>query len=342
MKDNPTIVFLGAGAVGASVGAWVAANHKNTYFLDVGEVADALEKNGITSYLGGEKDKAENVKVNVIRDLSDIPTPDVIAVAVKNYSLDSVSKMIRDKVGDKPVIIGMQNGVENQAILPKYFSKVVYCVVCYNAWLDNPGVVGYQKKGPLVIGTADNELQFEMDTIRKVFSRGVETIVTLHLHNATHSKMIINLTNSLTTLIGHTYKEISDQSIFQKLLTNLTYEGVKIVKAAGYDECQLGGMPSWLLMKAGATLPQFLTRIPFKLNVKKMVISSMAQDILQRGGSQSELESLNGYFINLAEKHGVDIPYNKTIYELCKTEFSKPEFKPWDVKDVWEKVQEKL
>ncbi len=342
MEDNPTIVFFGAGAVGASVGGWVAANHENTYFLDIGEVADALEKNGITHYLGDRNHEKENVKVKVIRDLSEIPSPDVIVVAVKNYSLDAVSKLIKDKVGDTPVIVGMQNGVENQTILPKYFSKVVYCVVCYNAWLDNPGVVGYQKRGPLALGTVNNELQFEMDAIKNVFNKGVETVVTLQLHNATHSKMIINLTNSLTTLIGHTYQEISDESIFQKLLGNLTYEGVKIVKAAGYDECKLGGMPSWLLMKAGATLPRFITRIPFRKNVKKMVLSSMAQDILQRGSSQSELESLNGYFIKLAEKHGISIPYNKTIYELCKSEFSKPDFKPWDVKDVWEKVQAKM
>ncbi|MCP4670354.1 MAG: ketopantoate reductase family protein, partial [Desulfobacula sp.] len=272
----------------------------------------------------------------------EIPTPDIIVVSVKNYSLDAVSKIIKDKVGDKPVIIGMQNGIENQTILPKYFSKVVYCVVCYNAWLDNPGVVGYQKRGPLVFGTVNNELQFEMDAICNVFNKGVESIVTLHLHNGTHSKMIINLTNSLTTLIGHTYKEISNENLFQKLLSNLTYEGVKIVKAAGYDECKLGGMPSWLLMKAGATLPQFITKIPFKKNVKKMVISSMAQDILQRGSTQSELESLNGYFIKLAEKYSIHIPYNKTIYELCKSEFSKPDFKPWDVKDVWEKVKANL
>ncbi len=342
MKDNPTIVFFGAGAVGASIGSWVASNHENTYFLDVGEVADTLEEKGITHYLGDEIDKAENVKVKVIRDFSEIPTPDVIAIAVKNYSLEAVSKLIKDKVGDEPVIIGMQNGVENQTILPRFFTKVVYCVVCYNAWLDTPGVVGYQKKGPLVIGTANNELQFEMDAISWVFNKGVETIVTHHLHNATHSKMIINLTNSLTTLIGHTYKEISDEGIFQNLLTNLTYEGVKIVKAAGFDECKLGGMPSWLLMKAGVILPRFVTKIPFRQNVKKMVISSMAQDILQRGSSDSELESLNGYFIDLAEKHGIDIPYNKTIYDLCRSEFSKPNFKPWDVKEVWAKVQNSL
>ncbi|MCP4746279.1 MAG: ketopantoate reductase family protein [Desulfobacteraceae bacterium] len=342
MKDNPIIVFFGAGSVGASIGAWTAAHHKNTYFLDVGKVAKRLERTGITHYKGDQRNRKENIKVNVIKDLSEIPTPDIIAVAVKNYSLDAVSKLIKDKTGDKPVIIGMQNGIENQKILPRYFSKIIYCVICFNAWLDRSGVVGYQKKGPLVLGTVNNELQFEMAFIRNLFNKGVETVVTMHLNSAVHSKMIINLTNSLTTLAGHTYRKISDQRLFQKLLANLTYEGVKIVKAAGYDECKLGDMPSWRLIQASARLPQFITKIPFKKNVKKMVISSMAQDILQRGACESELETLNGYFIDLAEKHNIEIPYNKTIYNLCKDEFSKSDFKPWDVKDIWAKVEQNI
>ncbi len=154
--------------------------------------------------------------------------------------------------------------------------------------------------------------------------------------------MIVNLTNSLTTLIGHTIKEISDPGIFQKLLTNLTYEGSRIVKAAGYKECKLGGMPSWLLMKTAATLPQFLTKRAFEKNVKKMVISSMAQDIIQRGGSESELESINGYFLKMADANGVKVPYNRTIYEMCKKEFNKPSFQPLDVKDVWREVEKVL
>ncbi len=342
MKENPTILFVGIGAVGASVGAWVASNYENTYFMDLKEVTDILEKDGITHYPGENKSKPENTSVKVIRDLTDIPTPDVVVIAVKNYSLDAVSKQIKEKLGDAPIIIGMQNGIENQTILPKYFSKVIYGIVCYNAWLDKPGVVGYQKKGPLVLGTVNNERQFEMDTIRDIFNKGVQTMVTLNLNDAVHSKMIINLTNSLTTLIGHHYNKITHESLFQKLLTNLTYEGVQIVKAAGYEECKLGNMPPWLLMQAGVTLPRFITKIPFKMNLKKMVVSSMAQDILQRGTSQSELESLNGYFVRLAEKHNIDAPYNQTIYELCKSEFCKPEFKPWRIKEVWAKVKANL
>jgi hypothetical protein len=56
----------------------------------------------------------------------------------------------------------------------------------------------------------------------------------------------------------------------------------------------------------------------------------MAQDVIQRKNSQSELESINGYFVGLAEKVGVYAPYNKAIYELCRREFARPSFHPLD------------
>jgi len=342
MNDKPNIIIFGAGAIGGTVGGWVAEKYDRVYFLDKGPVADALKSKGLTLYLGGAKEKAKKQKVKVISDITEVSPPDVIVVAVKNYSLDGVASAIRDKVGDTPVIIALQNGIDNQEILPKYFSKVIYGIVSYNAWLDEPGVVGYQKRGPLIFGTVGNELQSEMETIAKIFSRGVETVVTPHLQDAARSKMIINLTNSLTTLVGHGFREISDPAIFQKLLSNLTYEGVRIIRGAGYKECKLGGMPSWILLEAAAKLPQFITRGLFEKNVKKMVMSSMAQDIIQRGGTESELESLNGYFIKLADRRGLKVPYNRAIYELCKREFGKPDFQPLDVTEVWAKVQEKM
>ncbi|MFA6450429.1 MAG: 2-dehydropantoate 2-reductase [bacterium] len=340
MKENPSIVILGAGAIGGSVGAWIAEKYKDIYFLDQGKIADAMREKGITTYLGEKSDKKTNVRVNVISDLSEIPTPDAIAICVKNYSLDAVSKMIKEKVGDAPVIIAMQNGIENQAILPKYFSKIIYCVISYNAWIDEPGVIGYQKRGPLIIGTLINDLNDEMEKIAKVFNKGVETIITPHIQDAARSKMVINLTNSLTTLVGHRVREISDPSLFQNLLSNLTLEGARIVKNAGYKECKLGGMPSWTLLAAGAKLPQFITKGMFEKNVAKMVMSSMAQDVIMRGSSDSELESLNGYFIKLADKQGMKVPYNRAVYELCKREFAKPKFEPIDVTEVYAKVEE--
>ena len=336
------IVVMGVGAIGGSVGGWIAENYDNIWFHDLPDMNARLREQGLVLYPQDHKEQSRRVAVRVIDDLSQAADADVVVLGVKTYSLPKVAGIIRDKLGDRPVIVAMQNGVENQRILPQYFSKVVYCVISYNAWLDAPGVIGYQKKGPLHIGTAYNELQDEMADIARIFNLGLETVVTTHLADAAHCKLIINLTNSLTTLVGMSFKPIEDEGLFQKLLTNLLYEGVRIVRAAGYRESRLGGMPPWRKLQAGATLPQVLTRGMFRRNLKKMVISSMAQDVIQRGGSDSELESLNGYMLALAERCNVAAPYNRAVYDLCRREFAKETFTPMDVRDVWREVERLL
>jgi 2-dehydropantoate 2-reductase len=341
MHSDPTIVVFGAGAVGATVGGWLAPVWDKLYFVDRAPVVSALRERGLTLYLGGRKEAAETVRVKAAESLAEVPRPDVIVLAVKNYSLESCSRLLLNALGgDKATIVALQNGVENQEVLPRHFSRVIYGVVGYNAWVDEPGVAGYQKRGPLVIGTLLDRHRAELEVVAHVLNLGVETVVTSHLQDAAHSKMIINLTNSLTTLIGHGVREVTDGGLFQKVLSNLTYEGVRIARAAGYRECHVGGMPSWALITAAARLPRFATRRAFEANVKKMVMSSMAQDVIQRGSVDTELESINGYFLRLSERHGVNAPFNQAVYDLCRERFAAPGgFQPMDIRDVWARVR---
>ncbi len=336
------IVFFGVGAVGGSVGGWIAPHYQDLYFYDQGLVAEALKQKGLTLYGSDAPEQKKNVKVKVMDDLSQARDADLVVVTVKNYSLDKVAKMIKDKLGDRPIILSMANGIINQTILPKYFSKIIYCVICYNAWMDQPGLIGYQKKGPLVFGAVDNKMQDEMKAVADIFNLGVETIITNHLQDAVHCKIVVNLANSVTALLGHRFQPISDPDLFQNILTNLLYEGSQIIKSAGSRECKLGGMPSWFTFWMAVNFPKVITRPLFSKNEKKMIISSMAQDVLQRKGSETELESINGYIVQLADKVGMKAPYNRAIYELCKREFAKPEFKPLDVKEVWKEIKKNL
>lgn len=339
---TPKIVFFGTGVIGGSVAGWVAPYHDNLYVIDQGTTADALKAHGITLYRGDRPEDKVNVRVKVLDGIEEAADADIIVLGVKNYSLEPVARMLRDKTDGRAVILSMANGIVNQEVLPKYFSRILYCVVSYNAWMDAPGVIGFQKKGPLILGTPDNGLQEELALVADIFNRGVETVVTPHLQDAVHCKIIINLTNSVTTLVGHRFREISDPAAFQRILTNLLYEGMKIVQAAGYHECKLGGMPSWALLRMSVTLPRLITKPLFERNVKKMVLSSMAQDVLQRHGKDTELETINGYIVSLADKIGMKAPYNRTIYPLCKREFSRDEFTPLDVKEVWAEIARNL
>jgi 2-dehydropantoate 2-reductase len=340
-RRDLNVVVYGSGVIGSTVGAWLAPHYDRLTLVDRPAVVESLRQTGLRAYpLGGEA-AAATVHPRLATRLDDGPPPDVILLAVKNYHLDAAARAIREQVGDRPIVVGMQNGVENRQILPRHFSKVLYGVVSFNAWTDGPGRFGYQKKGPLVIGAPDAMLRPQAADLARILDLGVPTLLTDHIEDAAHSKLVINLANSLTTLIGHMQQEISDRDLFQKLLSGLAWEGVEIVKAAGYAECKLGGMPSWKVIWAAAHLPTAITRPLFERNVQKMVISSMAQDVLQRRSPDTELDTLNGYLLGLADRHHVAAPINRTVYDLCKREFARPDFTPMDVRDVWAAVEKR-
>ncbi|WP_196140674.1 ketopantoate reductase family protein [Aliikangiella sp. G2MR2-5] len=366
--NKPNILLVGAGAVGSTVAAWLAPHNKNFYVFDRPQVLDRLKNVGMTAYLqlhaekngnegGGaapekpasskpasEKTVSEkSVPLKVVYRLEDCPTPDIILLCVKNYSLRSLSRLLVDAFGadelSDTIVVGLQNGVANQEILPDYFSNLVYGIVSFNAWLDSPGVVGYQSKGPFLFGTPDNDNQKAVQSVVDLFNAGVPAIYSEHFQDAALCKMIINLTNSLTTLAGVGFREIDDMSLFQKLLSRQLYEGIKIVSAAGYRECKVGGAPAWLLIKASALLPQKLTSVLFRRNVKKMVLSSMAQDVLQNARGQNELEDINGHLLALAHRYKVDAPYNEAIYSICRQEFARDSFEPLSFSNIWQRMQ---
>jgi 2-dehydropantoate 2-reductase len=333
------VLFVGAGAIGASVAAWIAPYHQGLYIMDIGEVQEVLKRKGITIYQIGQPDKSRvTVRIKTIDRVEELPDVDIIILAVKNYDLPAVAEMLKKALGDRPIIVSLANGTENQVILPRYFSKVIYGVVSYNACRDQPAVVGYQKKGSLFIGTPDNTLMNELKMVQAILGTGCETIIVDRLQNAVHSKIVINLTNALDTLVGRGYCPVSNFTVYQKLLLQTLREGVRTIKAAGYKEFKMAGLPSFLLLRLGAALPAWISRPIFKHKIKSMVICSMTQDILQRGSGVSEIDSLTGYMVRLAEEHQVQAPYNKTIYRLAKEHFG-PDFQPMRCEDVLAAVE---
>lgn len=324
-------IFFGVGAIGGCVGAWVASHYKDCYFYDQESIRNILKQKGLTVYLGGNKKSTlEHIDVQVIDKLDNISADDVIVLGVKNYSLPDVAKFIRNAIGnvsEEPIILSMANGIKNQEILPKLFKRVIYCVIGFNAWVDEPCINGYQSRGPLIIGTPDNSMKSEIKQIHDILNLGVETISTDRFQDAVYCKLVLNLTNSITTLIGLNYKDyqVDDMRLYKEIVSRTLWEGVEILKTAGFHEFHIGDMPSWNLLKLSKTLPYFIAKGMFKKKIKKMVLSSMAQDILVNKRKTNELDDINGVLIDLANKYNLKVPYNRAIYTLCKEKFENPE-----------------
>lgn len=339
-KKNLSVIVYGAGAVGSTIGGWLSQHYPNVSLLARGKNAEVMKTKGLTLYKPKKKIKLEIIPVRVIEDLAEQPSAEVIIIAVKNYNLEEVAKDIKEKMKEEPIIVALQNGVENQKVLSKYFSKVIYGVVCYNAWRDGPGIFGYHRQGPVILGTIDNKYRSELEEISQIFNLGCKTEITEKLQDTTRSKMIINLMNSLMTLVGHGSQEFTLNKKLLRVAGNLIREGIDILQAAGYHEYRIKTAPAWRSYTLLLKLPAFITLFIFRRKVKKMVINSMAQDILNKEKKQTELDTLNGAFLELADSVNHPAPYNRTIYEICKQRFNQPEFQPLSVNKLWEKIEE--
>jgi len=332
--SDPKILFVGPGAVGASVAAWVAESYGPVWIMGRGEGEAALRTGGITTYqFAAPQQTRRTVHVQTIDDPSRLADADIVVLAVKNYSLEAAAGQLRQTLGDRPLVVSLANGVDNQRILPKFFSRVIYGVVGYNARRDAPGVVGYQRKGPLLIGTPDNTLGSELGLVQAILARGCPTHIVGRLQDAVHTKIVINLTNALDALVGRGWRPLSDPAVYQDLLSHTLLEGVRIVRAAGYREYRIPGIPSFALLRLFAFLPGWMLRPIFTRRLQAMEMSSMTQDVALHGAHDTELESITGYMVGLAHEHGVSAPYNRAIYRLGRQLFH-PGFEPLRCEDV--------
>lgn len=335
--NDLTVVIYGIGGIGATLGGWLTQESDDVYLLARGENAKTLKKDGLILN-NVVNDNLVTIPVKVIEDLNELANVDVVVIAVKNYDLDEVAKDISIKFGDAPIVVGLQNGFENQRILPKYFTKTVYAVVVQSGWREEPGRFGTRGKGHLTLGTPENENPKITERAAKILNLGIPTITTQQFQDAAHSKLIVNLSNATFTLISSDLKD--DDAIFKlwTIYMNVYLEGVNVVKAAGYQEFELKGLPSWERTELRKNIDKATAIINFKKYFKYSWFNSMAQDMIHRQKNQSELESLTGYFVKLANSLDINIPFNRGIYELSKKQFEVKPYQPLPVESVWEEI----
>ncbi|MGA3290371.1 MAG: ketopantoate reductase C-terminal domain-containing protein [Candidatus Bathyarchaeia archaeon] len=90
-----------------------------------------------------------------------------------------------------------------------------------------------------------------------------------------------------------------------------------------------------------AKLPASVIKVFYRFTVREELgLNSTAQDIFA-GKATTELESLNGYMLSLAQKVGAPMPINQTIYEIAKERFG-PDFEPMTQKELWAAIQNRV
>jgi ketopantoate reductase len=181
-----------------------------------------------------------------------------------------------------------------------------------------------------------------LERLNEFLNLGFRPEIADRFQDAVSSKMVVNLTNSLFTLVGYGFREIDQPRLLKKLAAGMLLEGISIVQAQGFCEYTAGGSPSWNLLRLMAKLPEAVSDLVFKQSLKALALNTMAQDVLQHGNKTTELDSLNGYFVDGARELRMDIPYIETVPELCQDHFDDPDFRPMPEEEIWDLVRKRI
>jgi len=312
-------IIIGAGAIGAYVGASMARAGQDVTLFARGPHLKAMEAKGVTVRTAeGEW----NVRPEVTGDLGTVGEVDFVFLAVKAHSLPEVAPNIRSLLGPDTTVVSMQNGVpwwffdvpgvpwsgtKLESIDPggvigqSIESERVLGTIAYiAAEIVEPGVIRHMENTRLSIGEPDGS---RSERCRKVaeamIAAGLKAPITTHIRNEIWVKLLGNIAfNPISALTGGTLVKMATYPDTRDLVRRIMQEAVAVATKAGLE------LPVTIDQRiAGAA----------KIGEHK---TSMLQD-LERG-RPLELEPISGAVLEIGDKLGVPMPCTRAVYACTK------------------------
>ena len=312
-------VIIGAGAIGAYVGASMARAGQDVTLFARGPHLKAMEANGVTVRTA-EGDW--NVRPEVTGDLGAIGEVDFVFLAVKAHSLPEVVPNIRSLLGADTTVVSMQNGVpwwffdvpgvpysgtKLESIDPggvigqSIESERVLGTIAYiAAEIVEPGVIRHIESNRLSIGEPDGS---RSERCRKVaeamIAAGLKAPITTHLRNEIWVKLLGNIAfNPISALTGATLVKMATYPDTRDLVRRIMQEAAAVAAKAGLE------LPVTIDQRiAGAA----------KIGEHK---TSMLQDLEK--GRPLELEPISGAILEIGDKLGIPMPCTRAVYACTK------------------------
>ena len=307
--NTPTfkhIAVVGAGAVGSFYGAMLArAEHRVTLIGRPAHV-QATTRNGLKLDLASSS-ATEVIQIEASTELSSLRSADLVLFCVKSTDSASVALQIAPYLSPHALIMSLQNGVENAALIAQHVPHaVIPCVVYVATEIPAPGCVKHHGRGELVIGTMQvSRLSDPQKTLQKIVelfgSAQVPVQISQNVMVELWSKLMINCAfNAISGLAQIQYEKLA------------ALESVRITQAAVVKEVIAVALADGIHLSEAVAL-QAVAQISVTMGSQK---SSTAQDMAR--SKPSEIDHLNGFIVRRGLALRVATPVNQALFALVK------------------------
>ena len=313
MKNGERVLIYAAGAVGLGIASCLIKAGIDVDIIARKETVAALNSHGLyrTGIFGefraapgsfGAFQSIERLSFRYRFVLVCCKSFDTLNAARDLYNHSHV-------IDDKGLIVLFQNGWGNAEVFLQFFEKDMI----YNARV----ITGFERKGPNVVNITVHADAIHIGSLfRKDLSRiqrlcehisegGIPCSPTTTIEKDLWAKMLYNcLLNPLSAVLMVPYGKLAESGYTRNIMDNIARELFMVMERAAYET-------HW--KKAEEYLEQFYNKL---IPATAAHRSSMLQDIIN--GKRTEIDSLNGAVIRLAEKEGLCVPYNRIVYEMVK------------------------
>ena len=310
--NSMNILVIGAGAVGIGLATSVASQGANISIYARGKTARAIKKNGIKRTGLFTHYEIENVPVYETYEEIPINHFDYIFITSKTTANEDIADNLKDhkdilKKTGKILII--QNGFGNDEAYLKHFpKKQVFCARIITGFTRPERhiseVTVYTE--PMQLGSLQNEDPSQLQEVADLITKsGIKCEVTDEVDRYLWAKMLYNCAlNPLGAILDMTYGELSENPYTLEIMNNIIDEMFEVINASPYTTF-------W--DNADEYKDLFYSKlVPDTYNH----YSSTHHDI--QNHIKTEIDSLTGKVIQLADDYNIDVSTNKIIYNLIK------------------------
>jgi len=313
MADRP-IGVAGAGSIGCFVGGMLAAAGRKVALLARPRVIAEIEADGLrlTSFEGFDRTVAAN-ELMLSEDARIFGDAAAILVTVKSADTAEIAEVVAAHAPDDAVIVSLQNGVGNADVLRERLPgrRVLAAMVPFNVVAPGEGRFHRATSGDIVVE------QDDAATADRLSAPGLRMRATGNIEGVQWGKLLVNLNNALNALSALPLRRQLADRAWRRLLADQVAEGLAAIRTEGIKPVSPTPVPSsWTPSLLRLPDPVFQLLLGRTMKIDPEARSSMAED-LQRG-RRTEIDYLQGVVVELAERHGLDVPLSRRIVALIK------------------------
>ena len=322
------IAIVGAGAIGAFLGAKLALSGEDVHLIARGAHLKEMQANGVRVKSPEGDFEAHPTATD---DYDSIGPVDFVFLTVKAHSLTDIAPKLTPLLGPETAVVSAQNGipwwyfqshggpfdgdaidsVDPGGVIAKAIDprRVIGCVVYPSTVIVQPGVIEHIEGNRFSIGELDGVSSERCKRLSATMIKaGLRAPVRGHIRHDMWVKLLGNVVfNPMSALTGATLEEMTTDPGTSAIARAVMAEADEVAKALG--------------VRLPLTIDQRMDGAR-KVGHHK---TSMLQDL--EAGRPMELDSVVGVVIELGEKLGLPMPHTRTLY-ACTSLLDQTRFNP--------------